>query len=180
VEQGALGAVLALLAADALGLSVVVVAVLATAAALLHGARLALWQPWGTRRVPLVWVLHAAYLWIPLHLLLRAAAALEVLPSTFATHALTVGAIGGLTIAMMTRTARGHTGRPLRADRFDVACYALVLAAGVLRVGLPLLWPGLYVHALLCSAALWAAGFGLYAVRYWPALSRARLDGKAG
>jgi uncharacterized protein involved in response to NO len=180
VEQGALGSVLALLAADALGLPGVVVFAIAVAAALLHGARLALWRPWQTRRVPLVWVLHAAYLWIPLHLALRAAAALELLPSSFATHALTVGAIGGLTIAMMTRTARGHTGRALRADRFDVACYALVLGAGVLRVGLPLLWPAAYVHALWCSAALWSAGFGLYAVRYWPALSRARLDGKAG
>jgi uncharacterized protein involved in response to NO len=58
--------------------------------------------------------------------------------------------------------------------------YALVLAAGVVRVGLPLLWPAGYVHALLCAALLWSAGFGLYAERYWPALSRARLDGKAG
>ncbi|WP_298232767.1 NnrS family protein [uncultured Azohydromonas sp.] len=180
IEQGALGAVLALLVADALALPGVVVALVAAVAALLHGARLALWQPWRTRRAPLVWVLHAAYLWIPLHLLLRAAAALELLPSTFATHALTVGAIGGLTIGMMTRTARGHTGRPLRADRFDVACYVLVLAAGLLRVGLPLLWPASYVHALGCSALLWAAGFGLYALRYWPVLSRPRLDGKAG
>ena len=180
VEQGALGAVLALLAADALGLSGAVVFVIAAVAALLHGARLALWQPLRTRRVPLVWALHAAYLWIPLHLALRAAAALDLLPSTFATHALTVGAIGGLTIAMMTRTARGHTGRALRADRFDVACYVLVLLAGVLRVGLPLLWPALYVHALWGSAALWSAGFGLYALRYWSALTRARLDGKAG
>ncbi|WP_066333720.1 NnrS family protein [Azohydromonas lata] len=180
VEQGALGTLLALLAADALGLSGVAVFAIAAAAALLHGARLLLWQPLLTRRVPLVWALHAAYLWIPLHLALRAATALDLLPSTFATHALTVGAIGGLTIAMMTRTARGHTGRALRADRFDVACYALVLAAGAVRVGLPLLWPALYVHALWCSAALWSAGFGLYAVRYWSALTRARLDGKAG
>ncbi|NML15247.1 NnrS family protein [Azohydromonas caseinilytica] len=180
IEQGALASVLALLVADALGLPGVVVFSIAAVAALLHGARLALWQPWKTLRVPLVWVLHAAYLWIPLHLALRAAAALDLLPSSFATHALTVGAIGGLTIAMMTRTARGHTGRPLRADGFDVACYALVLAAGVVRVGGPLLWPAGYVHALLCSAALWSAGFGLYAVRYWPALTRPRLDGKPG
>ncbi|WP_157263464.1 NnrS family protein [Azohydromonas aeria] len=180
LEQAALGSVLALLVADALALPGVVVFGVAGTAALLHGARLLLWQPHRTRRVPLVWVLHAAYAWIPLHLLMRAAAALELIPSTFATHALTVGAIGGLTIGMMTRTARGHTGRALRADRFDVACYALVLAAGALRVGLPLLWPAGYVHALLGSALLWSAGFGLYAVRYWPALSRARLDGKAG
>ena len=55
-----------------------------------------------------------------------------------AAHALTVGAVGGLIIGMMTRTARGHTARPLRADRMDVACYLLVLAAGVVRVAVPL------------------------------------------
>jgi uncharacterized protein involved in response to NO len=63
-----------------------------------------------------VWVLHAAYLWIPVHLTLRAAAALGWVPASPATHALTVGAIGGMIIGMITRTARGHTGRPLRAD----------------------------------------------------------------
>lgn len=180
VEKGALGSVLALLAADALGLPGAAVAVLALAAAVLHGLRLALWQPWKTLRAPLVWVLHAAYLWIPLHLALRAAAGLDWIPSSFATHALTAGAIGGLTIGMMTRTARGHTARPLRADRFDVACYVLVLAAALVRVGLPLLWPAQYVHALLCSAALWSAGYALYAVHYGPWLLRPRLDGKAG
>ena len=97
-----------------------------------------------------------------------------------ATHALTVGAAGGLVIGMMTRTARGHTARPMRADRFDVACYALVLAAAMVRVAAPLVAPTWAAHAIICSAGLWSAGFGLYAVRYWPVLTRPRLDGKPG
>jgi len=80
----------------------------------------------------------------------------------------------------MTRTARGHTARPLRADRADIACYALVLAAALLRVVLPLLQPAWTLHAVLASAALWSAGFGLYALRYAPVLLRPRLDGRPG
>ncbi|HMA10129.1 MAG TPA: NnrS family protein [Ramlibacter sp.] len=180
LEKLALGSVLALLAADLLQAGGALLALLATIAALAHLARWALWQPWKTLRAPMVWVLHAAYLWIPVHLVLRAAAALGWLAPTFATHALTVGAIGGMIIGMITRTARGHTGRPLRADRWEVACYAMVLAAALVRVFLPLLAPSLTLHAVLCSAGLWSAAFGLYAVRYWPVLTRPRLDGRPG
>jgi len=81
---------------------------------------------------------------------------------------------------MMTRTARGHTARPLRADRFDTTCYVLVSLAAVVRIALPLLAPGHTLVAVQCSAILWSAGFGVYAVRYWPLLTRARLDGKPG
>ena len=180
VEKAALGGVLLLLAADALQLHGAALITLAAAAALAHAVRWTLWQPWKTTRAPIVWVLHAAYLWIPLHLALRALAEAGVVVPSLATHALTVGAAGGLIIGMMTRTARGHTGRPLRADRSDVVSYALVLAAALVRVLVPLADPAATVTAVLVSAALWSAGFGLYAVRYWPVLTRPRLDGRPG
>ena len=180
VERASLAGVLALLAADAAGVTGTALAALSGCAAIAHLLRWLLWQPWKTRRVPLVWVLHLAYAWVPIHLLLRTLAALGAVTPSAAAHALTVGAVGGLVIGMMTRTARGHTARPLRADRFDTACYVLVLLAAVVRVGLPLAAPALTLHAVLCSAALWSAGFGLYALRYAPMLSRPRLDGKPG
>lgn len=179
-EKSSLGLVLVLLAADLMGLSGTPLALLTAATCAAHAVRLALWQPWKTLRVPLVWVLHAAYLWIPLHLGLRTLAEFGVVPPSAATHALTVGAVGGLIIGMMTRTARGHTGRPLRADRFDMACYALVMAAALVRVVGPLFMPALTFAAVQWSAILWSCGFGLYAVRYWQVLTRARLDGKRG
>ena len=180
VEKAALGLVLVLMAADAVGLNGALLAVLAGAACVAHAWRFVLWQPWRTRSVPIVWVLHLAYLWVPVHLALRVLSAYgSVMPSA-ATHALTVGAVGGLIIGMMTRTARGHTGRPLRADGFDTACYVLLLLAAVVRVALPLVVPAHIFYAVLCSAVLWSGGFGLYAVRYWPVLSRARLDGRPG
>lgn len=180
VDKLALAGVLLLMAADAAGLDGMALAVLAGAAAAANGVRLALWRSWKTWHKPIVWVLHVSYAWIVLHLALRAAAQFGwVTPST-ATHALTAGAIGGLIIGMMTRTARGHTGRPLKADRYDVAAYVLVLAGAAVRVFVPWAMPQWTVPAVLVSAAAWSAGFAIYAVRYWPALTRPRLDGQPG
>ena len=180
LEKLALGVLVVLVAADALQLPPPVLAALAATAAVLHAARLALWRPWRTLGTPLVWILHAGYAWLVLHLALRALAELGWLPATIATHALTVGAIGSLTIGMMTRTARGHTGRPLVAGRAEVACYALVQAAALLRVVGAWLLPASALPLLAVSGLCWSAAFATYAVAYWPVLSRPRLDGKPG
>ena len=134
VERTALGSVIALLIADAAQLPAPVIGGVAAIAAVAHAVRWTMWQPWKTLRVPLVWVLHAAYLWMPIHFALRAAAVQGLLMPSLATHALTVGVLGGLTIGMMTRTARGHTGRLLQADRFEVTAYAAILIAAIVRV----------------------------------------------
>lgn len=180
VEKFALGSVVLLFVSDLLQLPPTVVATIALASALAHGVRLYLWQPWRTIGTPLVWILHAAYAWIALHLALRSLSSLGMLPGSLATHALTVGAIGGLTLGMMTRTARGHTGRPLRADGYEVASYLLVQAAAIVRVLGGIMMPGLYLASIQLSGVLWAAAFGVYAVRYWPVLTAPRLDGKPG
>jgi len=180
LEKAALGTTLAVLLADVLALHGAPLVLLAGVCAAAHLSRWALWQPWKTFRTPLVWVLHVAYFWIPVHLALRGLGEMGLVSPSIATHALTVGAIGGLVIGMMTRTALGHTGRLLKAGRADVACYLLVLAAALVRVLVPLVAPGQLVHAVIGSAALWSAGFALYAVAYWPMLTRVRVDGKPG
>jgi uncharacterized protein involved in response to NO len=145
-----------------------------------HAARLALCQPWRTFGAPIVWVLHVAYGWIVVYLVLRGLSALGLVGELLAVHALTVGAIGGMTIGMMTRTARGHTGRLLVGDRFEAACYVLVAVAAVIRVFGSMLLPGAYLATVVASAICWSTAFALYAVRHWPVLSRPRLDGKPG
>ena len=180
VEKLALSSVMLLFAADLLQLPQTVIAMIALVSALVHGVRLFLWKPWRTLATPLVWILHAAYAWIVVHLALRGLSGLELLTGSYATHALTVGAIGGLTLGMMTRTARGHTGRPLIADRFEITVFLLIQFAAVVRVFGGIASPGLYVLSVQLSALLWAAAFVLYAVRYWPVLTRPRLDGKPG
>jgi uncharacterized protein involved in response to NO len=179
-EKLALGSVLLLFIADLLQLPPVIVAAIALTAAAAHGVRLYLWRPWRTLTVPLVWILHAAYAWIVCHLALRAISDLGWLAETFSIHALTVGAIGGLTIGMMTRTARGHTARPLVADGYELTCFVLIQAAAAVRVFGGMASSALYLPSIQVSGMLWAAAFGLFAVRYWPVLSRPRLDGKPG
>ncbi|HXU67050.1 MAG TPA: NnrS family protein [Casimicrobiaceae bacterium] len=179
VEKLALGGVLLLLVVDIAQPSAGL-AVLTAALAIVHAVRLALWQPWRTLRTPLVWILHAAYGWIVVHLALRALAALDLVPYTIALHALTIGGIGGLTIGMMTRTARGHTGRPLVADRRDAACYILVMLAAFVRVFGGLALPGAYLATVIAAGACWSTAFIVYAIAYAPWLIRARLDGKPG
>ncbi len=180
IEKLALGGVLVLLGADLLQAPPAVIAVVALIVGLVHAVRLSLWQPWRSFGTPMVWVLHVAYAWIVIHLMLRGLAAIGMVGELFAVHALTVGAIGGMTIGMMTRTARGHTGRPLAADGFEIACYVLVALAAVVRVFGGMLLPTAYLATVVTSGICWSAAFALYAVRYWPVLSRARLDGKPG
>jgi len=180
VEKVALGGVLALAIADLAGAPGIMIVVLAAALAVAHAMRLYLWQPWRVLGKPLVWVLHAAYAWIVIHLLLRALAAIDFVGQPLAVHALTIGAIGGMTIGMMTRTARGHTGRPLVTDGYELACYLLIQLAALIRVFGGMLLQDIYLRTVIASAACWSAAFGIYAVRYWPVLSRPRLDGKPG
>ena len=179
-ERLALGMVLLLLIADLLRLPSGVVATIAFAGALSHGIRLGRWKPWRTLRTPLVWILHAAYAWIVIHLALRGFSELELLSRSLATHALTIGAIGGMTLGMMTRTTRGHTGRPLHADRYEVASYLFVQGAAIVRVGGGIITPSLYASSVQLSGLLWAAAYSIYAVRYWPVLTQPRIDGKPG
>lgn len=150
-------------------------------AALLHLLRWSRWDPCATRRTPLLWILHLSYLWLPVGLLLRALPTgwQPMLPQ-LANHALTVGVVTGLGLGMMTRTARGHTGRLLQAGRAETLAYALVVLAVLCRVGLPLLWPAAYLHWLGLSGTLVVLAFSLYLWVYTPWLLRARVDGRPG
>jgi uncharacterized protein involved in response to NO len=180
LERLAPGSILVLLGADALGAPDAALGLIAAAAAAAQAARLTLWRPWLTLGKPIVWILHCSYAWIVLALLLRALAAFDLVPGSLATHALTVGAIGGLTLGMMTRTSRGHTGRPLQAGRAEVFCYAAIQCAALARVFLPLALPALHLQAIVASGLAWSLAFWVFTVAYWPILTRPRLDGKPG
>ena len=81
---------------------------------------------------------------------------------------------------MVTRTARGHTGRPLSVSTPEVLAYGLVMAAALLRVLVPLLLPAAYSEALVLAAAAWGIAFAIYLWVYTPWLLQTRLDGKDG
>ncbi|MFA9440744.1 NnrS family protein [Uliginosibacterium sp. sgz301328] len=151
--------------------------ILAVVAALLQIWRSSLWRPLATLRHPLLWSLHVSHGWIAAALLLIASQGLGLVNDSVVTHTLTVGAMAGLILAMITRTALGHTGRMLRAGPAETAIYSSIVVAVLARVVPPLVWPEQYLHGLWLAAAAWSAAFALYLWRYAPMLWRPRADG---
>lgn len=141
----------------------------------LLGLRLARWRGLRTISEPILFVLHLGYGWLAAALLLLGLSILlPAVPSSAALHALTAGAVGTMTLAVMTRASLGHTGRAIVADRSIVAMYVLVTAGAVLRVAAPFAddW---YITILAAGGSLWSAGFLLFAIRYAPVLWRRRV-----
>lgn len=140
--------------------------------------------PWGARhtwRDPLLWSLHVGHGWLGLGLVLRGASCLgEPGLSSVATHALTVGAIGGLTLAMMARVSLGHTGRMLAAPPPMTSAFAAMSLAAVVRCVGPLVAPSRYTSVLVASGALWSVAFAIFAATYLPILLKPRVDGRPG
>ena len=141
VEQVTLALTALALAAWVIAAPTAFTATAFAAAAVAHLRRQWSWRPGVTRQRPILWILQAAYTWIPIGFALLAAAPLGWVSVSAGVHALAVGATGGLIIGMVTRTARGHTGRPLVASRAEVLAYGLVMTAAVLRVLLPIVAP---------------------------------------
>ena len=139
---------------------------------LLHLVRLARWRGWQTTGEGLVTILHVAYLWLGIGLTLLGASMLdETVTRTAALHVLTLGAMGTMILAVMTRAILGHTGRDLRAVPGTIAIYILVTAALALRVGHEFA-PS--VELVWASALSWTAAFGLFVWIYAPMTYRGR------
>lgn len=149
-------------------------------AALAQVARLLQWRPAMTRHRPILWILHASYAWIPLGLALLGAARFGWTGASAGIHALAIGATSGLIIGMVTRTARGHTGRALQVARPETIAYAAVMLAAAVRVFLPLAVPTWLPLALVVAAIAWSVAFAIYLFIYTPWLLTARFDGKDG
>ena len=158
-----------------------VAGVVAGIAALIQAARLAQWRGLATVRQPIVWVLHLGYAWLPVGLALKCMALLfGFAVSAFWLHALTIGVLAMMIMAVMTRASLGHTGRALAADPAIAFSYLLLFVAAVVRVfGLGLL--GLpYPAVVVISACCWTAAFSLFLLVYAPILWSPRADGKPG
>ncbi|MBX3335241.1 MAG: NnrS family protein [Nitrospira sp.] len=137
------------------------------------------WEGWRTWLEPLVLILHIGYAWIGLFLVALGASILGVgFTPENAVHLLTTGAMGTMTLAVMTRASLGHTGRPRHADRLTVAIYLLVNAGALLRIFSPNPDnPSVLTHTMLgLSALTWSAAYLLFAFHYGPYLVRPSLD----
>ncbi|MBK8174896.1 MAG: NnrS family protein [Rhodospirillales bacterium] len=145
------------------------------AAAACNLVRLARWAGERTTPEPLLWILHVAFLWVPVGLVLLAITAFGgAVPPSAGVHALTGGAIASMILAVMTRATLGHTGHDLHAGPSTTVIYLLVLVAGISRVWASL-EPQLFTPLLMTSALAWVAAFGLFIGLYGPMLVRPRV-----
>ena len=156
----------------------IVTAALLLVAGVMQAIRLARWSGYRAWRDPLVLILHVAFAWLPLGLLLLGLSIYEPsIPRTSALHALTAGAMASMTLAVMTRATLGHTGRELKADGWTSTIYLLVTLGAALRVGAQLL-PFDYMRTIELAGLMWGGAFLLFVIAYGPKLLGPRPDGR--
>ena len=142
--------------------------------------RLAGWYHKGIWRIPVLWVLYTGYAWLVVGLILRGLASFEWLDYKLSLHALTVGAIGIVTLGMMPRVALGHTGRDINTSKSTNVAFVLMNLSVIFRVLLPLFIPAYYIMWIHLSGTLWILAFTLFVFVYMPILIWPRVDGRPG
>lgn len=143
-----------------------------------HGVRLVRWHDRALWHVPLLWSLHLAYGWLAVACLGTALWHFGVpINPSLALHGLTIGAMGGLVLAMIARVSLGHTGRPLELPAGMTLGFVLLNLGCLSRVALVFFFP---LPALWLAGLCWVLAFALYAWRYVPMLLRTRIDGHPG
>ncbi len=147
--------------------------------AALHLVRLKRWKGFNTVSEPLLWVLHLAYLLIPLGALVEGFAILrsDLLVPGSAQHLWMAGCFPLMTLAVMVRATLGHTGQDLLADPTSIAIFASVIAAVLARLSAGI-WPDIAMSLYSLSGALWIGAFVGFCIRYGPSLLRIK-DAKA-
>jgi uncharacterized protein involved in response to NO len=142
--------------------------------------RLVGWHDPRVWRTPLVWVLHLAVMWLAIGFALRGLGAFGVVSTMAALHGLTVGAIGVLSLGMMSRVTLGHTGRMLQPPMTATIAFGVLNLAAIVRVLFPLVAPERYLTWVHASAGLWTLAFLLFLFAHGLMLWRPRIDGRPG
>jgi uncharacterized protein involved in response to NO len=140
----------------------------------LQAIRLLRWAGDRTWRDRLVLILHIAYAFVPLGFVLVGLASLGVLPPSAGIHAWTGGAIGTMTLAVMSRASLGHTGRPLAATGAVEAVYGLIVLSALARVCASV-HSGWSVGLIGVAGVAWTAAFLGFSLAYWSVLTRPRV-----
>jgi uncharacterized protein involved in response to NO len=172
LDRLAILSVLAMLAAGQVAADDALPGWLAVIAALINGFRLIGWQGWRILDQPITWILHLGYAWMVAGLAFKGVELISgIIAETTTLHVLTIGAVGSMTLGIMTRAGLGHTGRVLRVSPAITLAYLAVSAAVVIRVGGPLLLPEYYNAVMLGAGLSWCVAFALFTRVYWPILT---------
>lgn len=143
----------------------------------LHFVRLARWKGHKTISEPLLWVLHVAYAFLPLGALIEGLSILrpDLLANAPALHVWMIGAIGLMSLGVMTRATLGHTGHALTAGPGAQAVFWMLILAGVVRLCAGI-WPPMANELYAASGSLWFGAFGGFAILFGPKLLRPRIS----
>ncbi len=181
LEALAIGSALIVLAADLVDPESFWTGIAALAAAAAQLPRIARWRPGRLIREPHIWGFHLGYAWLIAGFAFKGVAALDgPIPAISALHAFTAGGMGTTILVVMATVGLLHTGRPLPIRPIVQAAILLATAAAFVRTAAPILFYEQYKEALIAAGALWGLAFVIYAVVYWPILSRPRPDGIPG
>ncbi len=180
LDRAAIFSILLILIVDLVWPHTKLAGILALIAAVLHAVRLARWKTLHVLSEAIVWILHIGYAWVVIGLALKG---LYLLTGTIYTsawlHAITTGAFATMILAVMTRAALGHTGRPLIAPPLIVVSYLVITLSAIVRVLSPA-FTEVYLYSIATSGLLWIVAFILFLVVYTPILIGPRADGKPG
>ena len=151
--------------------------VISIIAGLLIANRMIGWRTPKVLNSPILWILHLGYGWLAVGLILKGVALVTgVITEITAIHALTIGAIGSMTMGVMSRAALGHTGRELKVTTAIATAYLLISLAAIIRIASGVLPARLHDEAVLASGAVWITAFLIFAATYWPILTRPRVS----
>jgi uncharacterized protein involved in response to NO len=139
-----------------------------------------LWKPMKTVKVPILFILHIGIAFINLGLILEF---LELFYTHLsfskpALHLLLAGGLGVVGVGIMTRVTLGHTGRVIKADKWTVLAYILIIWGSLVRVIVPIFFPEFYFKSLHIAGGSWSLGFFIFLARYTKSLISLRPDGK--
>ncbi|MCP4078596.1 MAG: NnrS family protein [Gammaproteobacteria bacterium] len=155
--------------------------VVSSTAAIVNFVRFSRWGIQHTQSIPLLWSLHLSYIFIPIGFVLLALHGIGLIDNVSAAlHCFTIGSIGGMILAMISRISLGHTGRPLKINSLISVAYVAVLLAALIRVMIPLWLPEFYSLGIGVSGGLWILAFSIYLYFYAPMLVKPRVDGQPG
>jgi len=150
-------------------------------AALANGWRFLRWGFQHSWSDPMLWSLHLAYAFIPLGFIALALYSVGLMDNlSAALHSFTVGSIGGMILAMISRVTLGHTGRPLNPHKLVSLAYVFILSSAIVRVVLPAWLPELTNWGIGLAGVLWVFAYGIYIFFYAPMLLTTRGDGNPG
>jgi len=182
VTNGCLAlAMVSLLLQPLIGFSAFFFGVLLIVSGLFQTIRWIRWRPWITLNVPLLWSIHGAMKFICFGLVVLGISYLmENVPSNHVWHLLTIGGMGGLILAMISRVSLGHTGRPLSPPKSMTIAYVLISLAALVRTFGPWGLPEKTLLFIDISGGLWIAAFVIFIIGYGPMLMSARKDGRPG